>query len=493
MSRTREFRSQVRTENPAIQFLRALQRRASSTTGLPSTTGRIRQDEYSLEPELIDPALQVEMDALFGWMIDPAPEYEDLQNVVSDEIALSRISSVYRFFGWLVSCKQVPPEALSLSQLVTFTPIKTAYDASTSFEENRRIGRAAERAAENTLKLVNEYLSWLKKERHVNVATQKLVVDVLTEVTEFLYRDETDRFKGPPYSDVPVMVLLRKLRQTLKKKAKAEPPAADVSLKWLDWDEFVRFVQQLELECLPYYNSQKTRTLRAIARSVRRYLICALLCYLPPDRQRTLRQLEVGKTLVQGGFRQDGFFRPSDSGQWFIWLGKGDYKTSNTYGDSLKQIPDLLVPYLEDWLYRLRSVFEPTHNFVFTQENGKPYAKASNFSGIIRHASYRLTGQLLHSHLIRHMLVTYVKRLKVAPELLQNLALSMHHSSETQDDYDDRSVLERASPAQKMVLDLAMGQLPRSYAEIKSVEDLAPAILKLPRHEFERLMEMVGR
>ena len=196
MSRTREFRSQVRTENPAIQFLRALQRRASSTTGLPSTTGRIRQDEYSLEPELIDPALQVEMDALFGWMIDPAPEYEDLQNVVSDEIALSRISSVYRFFGWLVSCKQVPPEALSLSQLVTFTPIKTAYDASTSFEENRRIGRAAERAAENTLKLVNEYLSWLKKERHVNVATQKLVVDVLTEVTEFLYRDETDRFKG---------------------------------------------------------------------------------------------------------------------------------------------------------------------------------------------------------------------------------------------------------------------------------------------------------
>ena len=214
-----------------------------------------------------------------------------------------------------------------MSQLVTFTPIKTAYDASTSFEENRRIGRAAERAAENTLKLVNEYLSWLKKERHVNAATQKLVVDVLTEVTEFLYRDETDRFKGPPYSDVPVIVLLRKLRQTLKKKAKAEPPAADVSLKWLDWDEFVRFVQQLELECLPYYNSQKTRTLRAIARSVRRYLICALLCYLPPDRQRTLRQLEVGKTLVQGGFRKDGFFQPSDKGQWFIWLGKGDYKT----------------------------------------------------------------------------------------------------------------------------------------------------------------------
>ena len=216
MSRTREFRSQVPTENQAIQVLRALQRRTASTTGLPSTTGRIRQDAYSLEPELIVPALQVEMDALFEWMVDPAPRYKDLQNVISDEIALSRILSVYRQFGWLVLCKQVPPEALSLSQLVTFTPIKTAYDASTSFEEDRRIERVAQRAAENSLELVNEYLGWLKKERQVNAATQKLVVDVLTEVTEFLYRDETDRFKGPPYSDIPVMVLLRGLRQTLR-------------------------------------------------------------------------------------------------------------------------------------------------------------------------------------------------------------------------------------------------------------------------------------
>jgi hypothetical protein len=493
MNKLQEFRNQVPTENRAIQALRAAQRKLALTTGLPGTTGRSRQDQYGLEPELVTPALQAEMDALWEWMTNPAPQYRDLQNVLAPEIALNRIAVIYRRFGWLVQCKQVPVMSLSLSQLVAFTPIKTAYDACTSFEEHRQIERAAQRVAEHTLQLEQEHLHWQTTERQVHPGTQRFEVEAVIDVAEFLYRDETDRFKGKPYSDVPVMVLLRKQRQSLKKKAKGVPPAADMSLKWLDWDAFVRFVQQLESECLPYYNSGLPRTLSAIARSIRRYLICALLCYLPPDRQRTLRELEVGKTLLQGGFRPDGFFQPSDSGQWYIWLGKGDYKTAATYGESMKQIPALLVPTLEDWLNRWRAVFQPTHNFVFTQENGKPYTKASTFSAIIRNAAYRLTGQLLHSHLIRHMLVTYLKRLKVAPELLQNVALAMHHSSETQDDYDERSVLEQVSPAQQLVLDLARGHLPGAADKELSLEEMAETIRQLPMQDFERLMAMLGR
>ncbi len=493
MNQLQEFRNQVPTENRAIQALRALQRKLALTIGLPGTTGRPRQKEYSLEPALTTPALQAEMDALFEWMTDTPPQYRDLRPVISDTIALNRLAVIYRRFGWLVQCKHVPAESLSLTHLIAFTPLKTAYDASTSFEENRQIERAAQRGAERTLSLVNENLHWLEKERQVSFGTQRFQLEADIDVAKFLYRDETDRFKGLPYSDVPVIVLLRKLRQKLKQKAKGEPPVADMSLKWLDWDAFVRFVQQLEVECLPYYNSGLPRTLSAIARSVRRYLICALLCYLPPDRQRTLRELEVGKTLLQGGFRSDGFFQPSDSGQWYIWLGKGEYKTAATYGQSMKQIPALLVPTLEDWLDRLRAVFKPTHNFVFTQENGKPYTKASTLSAIIRHASYRLTGQLLHSHLIRHMLVTYLKRLKVAPVLLQNVALAMHHSAETQKDYDERSVLEQVSLAQQLVLDLAMGHLPGAADKELSLEEMAEAIRQLPMQDFERLMAMLGR
>lgn len=387
----------------------------------------------------------------------------------------------------------MPAHTLSLTHLVVFTPLKSARAVATTYEQEQQITRKAQQSAELTLTVTREHLHWLKVERQVNPRTLKFVLEVIIEIAKLLYRDETDRFKGKPYTDIPVLVLLRQMRQNLKKEAAAAPPVADLALKWLDWDAFVRFVQQLELECRPQYNSQKMRSPHAIGRSVRRYLICALLCYMPPDRQRTLRQLVVGKTLLKGGFRSDGFFQAADEGQWYIWLGQGDYKTVKTYGDSMRQIPALLVPYLEDWLTKWRAVFHPTHDYVFTQENGKPYAKASNFSSIIRHAAHRLTGQLLHSHLIRHMLVTHLKRLKIAPDLQQNVALAMRHSTEAQEDYDQRSLLEQVLPAQELMLQLAQGQIPDATAKVLSPQELLTRLRQLPKPDFERLMVQLGR
>lgn len=492
MSKSKEFRSQVPTENQAIQVIRALQRELKLNTNLPSTTGRPLKDEYGLEPERISSSLQTEMDQVWDWMSEPSPRYQEIQTTVSPELALNRISCIYRFLGWQVHYKHVPVETLSLDNIVVFALIKSAYDTATSYEEERRIKRQAEKAAEVTLDRIREFFLWKENERQVTAGTLLFDISSFIDVAEFLYRDETNRFEGAPYSDVPVIVLLKKLRKELKKRAKNTPPVADVALKWLEWAEFVSFVHQLELECLPQYNSQKERTLSAIARSLRRFLICALLCYLPPDRQRTLRELQEGKTLIRGYFRKDGFFQPSDDGEWYIWLGAGDYKTSDIYGDSLKRIPNQLVPYLEDWLYKYRAAFNPNHDYVFTQENGKPYTKASTFSAIIRHAAHRLTGQMLHSHLIRHMLVTHVKRLKIDQELQQSLALSMHHSPVTQSNsYDERSRLEKVLPAQQLVLDLAMGILPRSSSNETSVEDVYRIIRKLSVEDFEQLMCML--
>jgi hypothetical protein len=213
--------------------------------------------------------------------------------------------------GWLVQSKQVPVESLSLTQLVVFTPLKTAYDAATSFEENRQIERAAQRAAERTLNLVQEYLYWLETERQVSFSTQRLQLEAVIDIAKFLYRDETDRFKGKPYSDVPVMVLLRKLRQELKQKAQAEPPAADVSLKWLDWDAFVRFVQQLERECLPQYNSQPPALSQCDRPQFPSLLnLCALMLFATGPTADAART-GVGQNLAsRAAFDQMGSFNP---------------------------------------------------------------------------------------------------------------------------------------------------------------------------------------
>ncbi|HIK15392.1 MAG TPA: hypothetical protein IGS53_08945 [Leptolyngbyaceae cyanobacterium M33_DOE_097] len=298
MSKAQEFNSQVPTENRSIRALRALQRQLGLTTNLPKTTGHIRQDNYMLESERVTPVLQTQMDHLWSWMTDLSPQYKEMQNILCPNVALNRISVIYRFLGWLVRYKQVAWESLSLFQIIDFVLVKTAYAAAGSYEEERRIERNAQKAAEATLKRVNEFFSWQEKERYVSPRTLLFEIESFVDVAEWLYRDETNLFKGPAYSDIPVMVLLKKLRKDLKKIARSAPPVADVALKWLEWDDFVRFVRQLEMECLPEYNSQKRRTPTAIARSYRRFLACALLCYLPPDRQRTLRELQEGKTLV---------------------------------------------------------------------------------------------------------------------------------------------------------------------------------------------------
>jgi hypothetical protein len=69
----------------------------------------------------------------------------------------------------------------------------------------------------------------------------------------------------------------------------------------------------------------------------------------------------------------------------------------------------------------------------------------------------------------------------------------MHHSTETQEDYDERSVLEQVAPAQQLMLDLARGQLPYADAAEPSVEALAATVRQLPMQDFERLMVLLGR
>jgi hypothetical protein len=73
-----------------------------------------------------------------------------------------------------------------------------------------------------------------------------------------------------------------------------------------------------------------------VAASLQRYLIVAILSVVP-DRQRTLRELEVGRTLLQ-----------QEDGSWVIKHSAADYKTGKQYGGApggMHVLPDLLVSF----------------------------------------------------------------------------------------------------------------------------------------------------
>ncbi|CAL5226021.1 g8828 [Coccomyxa viridis] len=132
------------------------------------------------------------------------------------------------------------------------------------------------------------------------------------------------------------------------------PRASEEELKWLNWPDFVQrhessmqVVNELRRECAGKDNLGRARTSPAVAWSLQRYLIFAILCCIP-DRQRTIRELEVGKTLFKEGER------------WVIKHQADDYKTGRAYGQRPPMaIAPHIYPELEAFLGHWRQFLQP--------------------------------------------------------------------------------------------------------------------------------------
>jgi hypothetical protein len=137
---------------------------------------------------------------------------------------------------------------------------------------------------------------------------------------------------------------------------------------------------------------------REVAASLQRYLIVAILSVVP-DRQRTLRELEVGRTLLQ-----------QDDGNWVIKHAAADYKTGKKYGDR----PPLLIapsiyPELEAFISTWRQELSPQTTLLFCKSRtGQPLDEDA-LNDIFRKAALRLTGKATHPHLVRNMIVTHLR------------------------------------------------------------------------------------
>jgi hypothetical protein len=135
-----------------------------------------------------------------------------------------------------------------------------------------------------------------------------------------------------------------------------------------------------------------------VAASLQRYLIAAILSVVP-DRQRTLRELEVGKTLLR-----------QPDGTWVIKHTAEDYKTGKQYGD---RPPLLLAPFiypeLEAFITTWRAELAPKTSRLFVSlRSGKELTPTAALC-IFRSAALRLTGKATNPHLVRDMIVTHAK------------------------------------------------------------------------------------
>ncbi|OQR93613.1 hypothetical protein THRCLA_08398 [Thraustotheca clavata] len=302
---------------------------------------------------------------------------------------------------------------------------------------------SAEAASAET---VFQYIQWLRLERKASPNYCANMLRALLKLAKYLYgrNSQLDPTYGDKaFDDIPVIRELRKMHKTTALQSSQSLRAVDEEKKWLAWPDFLAVVEALKAECKETTENGKPRTKYAIATSYQKCVMLGIFSGIP-DRQRTLREIEIGRTLHQNG-----------SGQWIITHGPDDYKTGKAYGERPPLvIPDHIVPYLNDFLKTWRKELNPVdqHNFLFCNTKGEP-ATADFIYRTFTRAIYRHTGKKTNPHLLRDSIVTYLRGQSSATEKdLEALAIYMGHSLHMQkSSYDRRTKSQKVAPAISLI------------------------------------------
>lgn len=95
--------------------------------------------------------------------------------------------------------------------------------------------------------------------------------------------------------------------------------------------------------------------------------------------------------------------------RWVIKHSASDYKTGKSYGERPPMvIASFIYPELEAFITTWRAELKPQHDYLFTRQNGQPF-DSNKLAGVFRSAAFRLTGKKTNPHLVRDMIVTYLR------------------------------------------------------------------------------------
>ena len=299
-----------------------------------------------------------------------------------------------------------------------------------------------------------DFILWLRKYRDISDSYEANMLRGLTKFLKFRFAGESradPTYGDKSFQDIPAVRELRKLHRDANKRQTLSPRSSDEEKKWLSWDEYLVVVralkEDLEGDISTFESKIKKRaeipktyssTQRRIASKFQAYLILAFFSCIP-DRQRTFRELEIGRTLL----------RDDSIGCWTIKHGPDDYKTGKTYGDRppLVLAPELTTT-IDDYLDRWRNCLRPRGNHFFVQpRTGKAFTQDSVYS-IVARSCYKYAGKKTNPHLLRDMIVTHVRDSDASEKELEALALYMGHSISMQrTSYDRRTMQQKVAPA----------------------------------------------
>jgi hypothetical protein len=338
------------------------------------------------------------------------------------------------FLGWCVSVHNAttPPASISLWDIIP-------------------------NADKDSATLIINFVMWLRSDRNSSVRYEANVLRGLNKLLKFRFANESQSdpmYGDKAFHDIPMIREIRKLHRTANQQGKLAPASSDESTKWLTWPEYLQVVQlcKQDLEQLlqnytisstafavgkeevPVIATDKiTAKQRKIAIAFQKFLVLSLFTNIP-DRQRTVRECELGKSFV----------KDDKTNLWCIRHAPNDYKTGKTYGDRppmllSRDLSESMDVFVTTW----RACLQPKTNMLFCQQRtGNSLTKDSVYA-IVSRACYEKMGRKTNPHLLRDMLVTHVRETNASEKELEALALFMGHSIQMQRSSYDRRTLER--------------------------------------------------
>ena len=452
---------------------------------------------YGLIAEQISETLKAETE-LFRQFRTEIHWPNRLDESIKSSVAHDEITVIFQILGWFHHHRGVLLDDLNLNTLIPWVKLKYA----TCKEDAARM---AAQAGDYVDRWICEFRNFLIKERDAKSPhTHQCYLKAILAVAKFQYYEE---LTSSDYSEVPAVKVVQKRLTLINKEFKNYVSAVDMDKKWLDLPELLKLiVERLRLECQPKSACGSVRAGTATASSFQRYILWGCLTYSPPRRQQELRGLKIGlECLIDRpeGVPANGLYHPlppiqkrdrnysclhkTPDGRWFRDTPAESYKTGKTYGHQELEIPNVpfddgkfFYDYLEAWLYGCpkksngnpkkkkksdgnpkkwktpnewwhscgRSDFNPNHEFVFVQHNGKPFAHQGMYQ-YLSAAAHAFTGQRVGPHLVRDIFATYFLN-EGAPESdVASLAYAMGHSPEMlRKNYDKRTPNQKHKPIQ---------------------------------------------
>ena len=300
-----------------------------------------------------------------------------------------------------------------------------------------------------SVSILLDFVRWLRENRNIAASYEGNLWRGLTKLLQFRYTQLEDQ-PAAVLETLPALLQIRKWHREAQNAAKKAPRRSQEDRKWLSWEDYLQVVHRCKQEFLDLekeYNTASPKSEnndavtpqeRKIAIALQRYLVLAIFATVP-DRQRTIRELQLHKSLV----------KDSRSDLWCIKHSPKDYKTGKTYGERPSLQLHGLTQDIDAFIGTWRPKLQPLTDYFFVQtRTRKPFTQDSVYQ-LVGRACYEYTGQRTNPHLLRDMIVTHVRESTATSEAeLEALAMLMGHSVAVQrSSYDRRTLTQKVAPA----------------------------------------------